>query len=112
MMIEQIVIDYLEGVMDVPVFGMRPNDPPTEYLVVEKTSGGETNHVCNATIAIQSYSDSMYKAGILNERVKIAMVGILERGSIGRMHLENDYSFTDLVRNQPRYQAVYDVRFY
>ena len=111
-MIEETIVEYLGENLNVPVSVMHPEKPPQSYVVVERTSGGQTNQINRATIAIQSYGPTMFTAGLLNEEVKEAMEGILELDSIGRCHLDNDYMFTDITRKQPRYQAVYDLRFY
>ena len=111
-MIEQIVYDYLSDELDVPVYLIRPDDAPTEYVVIEKTGGGESDRVENATLAVQSYGKNMYRTVTINKQVKTAMAGIEALPSIGRCRLENDYNFADLQRKVPRYQAVFSLLFY
>ena len=111
-MIETIVYDYLSEQMDVPVYLMRPDDAPQEYIIIEKTGGGESDRVADATLAVQSYGSNLYRTAELNEQVKTAMAGIEALPSIGRCRLQNDYNFADLQRKVPRYQAVFDLRFY
>lgn len=111
-MIEQLIYEYLGNNMDVPVYLMRPDDAPVEYVIIEKTSGGETNRVANATIAVQTYGADLYSTVQLNEQVKTLMAGIEALPEIGWCRLQNDYNFADLVRKVPRYQAVFDVRYY
>lgn len=111
-MIEKIVLDYLTEQLSVPVHVMQPEDAPDSYVLLEKTSGGESDQVPKATIAIQSYGATLYQASSLNEEVKTAMKGIVSLDTIGRCHLDSDYNFTDLVRRRPRYQAVFSLRYY
>ena len=77
-MIEQIVRDYLEEQLGIPVRMEEEAGLPEEYIVVEKTGSGQTNHIKRATLAVQSYSSSLYQAASLNERVKEAMEKIIE----------------------------------
>ena len=111
-MIEQTILEYLEHELSVPVFVMQPEDPPASYVILEKTGGGNENHIPSSTIAIQSYGASVYEASALNDDVKTAMENILELDEITRCHLDTDYSFTDISRKKPRYQAVFDITHY
>lgn len=117
-MIEQIIFDYLNSKLDVPVYTMQPEEQfdsegnPLSYVLIEKTGGGVTDHVPSATVAIQSYGPTLYESALLNEIVITAMEEIVELPAIGRCHLDTDYNFTDTRRKIPRYQAVYDIRYY
>ena len=111
-MIEQAVRDYLEEKLNIPVRMEEEANLPKEYVVIEKTGSGQTNHIKRATLAIQSYSDSLYQAASLNEQVKEAMEKIIEMDDISRCELNNDYNYTDTARKKYRYQAVYDIGFY
>ena len=53
-MIEQIVRDYLEEQLGIPVRMEEEAGLPEEYIVVEKTGSGQTNHIKRATLAVQS----------------------------------------------------------
>nr|DAZ49533.1 MAG TPA: tail completion protein [Caudoviricetes sp.] len=108
-MIEQAVRDYLEEKLNIPVRMEEEANLPKEYVVIEKTGSGQTNHIKRATLAIQSYSDSLYQAASLNEQVKEAMEKIIEMDDISRCELNNDYNYTDTARKKYRYQAVFDI---
>ena len=77
-MIEEKVREYLEDKLDIPVRMEEEPGLPEEYVLIEKTGSGEENHIASATLAIQSYSGSLYGAASLNERVKEAMEKILK----------------------------------
>ena len=108
-MIEQTVRNYLEEQLNIPVRMEEEANLPKEYVVIEKTGSGQTNHIKRATLAIQSYSDSLYQAAFLNEQVKEAMEKIIEMDDISRCELNNDYNYTDTARKKYRYQAVFDI---
>lgn len=111
-MIEQIVRDYLISKLPVGVYLEIPDKPDAEYVTLEKTGGGESNHIKRATLAIQSRADSMYGAAALNEEVKEAMLSIIDLDSIASVSLNSDYNFTDTTTKKYRYQAVFDLVFY
>ena len=108
-MIEQIVRDYLEEQLGIPVRMEEEAGLPEEYIVVKKTGSGQTNHIKRATLAVQSYSSSLYQAASLNERVKEAMEKIIEMDDISKCELNSDYNYTDTARKKYRYQAVFDI---
>lgn len=116
-MIEKIVLDYLVNKMDVDVKMEVPSNPPAEYVIIEKTGSSAENHVFHATIVIQCYSNTLYKAALLNEKVKFAMIGdgtnsfgiIGEVVDVSKCELNADYNATDTQNKKYRYQAVYDL---
>lgn len=109
MLIEQVVSDYLEETLELPAFPEKPANPPEEYILVEKTGSSVENYINSATVAIQSYAGSLYKAAALNEKVKGAMNGLSVLDEISSSKLNTDYNFTSTDKKQYRYQAVYDL---
>ena len=108
-MVEKIVKDYLKSSLGIPVRLEEEDDLGNEYVLIEKTGSSTGNHIASATLAIQSYSMSLYGAASLNERV---MEEIIELDDISRCELNTDYNYTDTVRKKYRYQAVYDIVHY
>ena len=111
-MIEETILDYLSEKIQVMVRLEEELDMPDEYVLVEKTGGGKTNHIRRATIAVQSYADSLYRAMQINEEVKEAMEDIVALDEISRCTLNSDYDYTDTTRKKYRYQAVFDIVHY
>lgn len=111
-MIEKIILDYLSGLLPVPVAVERAIDPPAQYVLLEQTGGSESNHISEATVAIQTYADSRYEAASLMEDVIEAMHGIVSLDSIGGIRLQGSYNYTDVTEKKYRYQAVYNVTYY
>lgn len=111
-MIEKIIKDYLQDSLGLPARMEEEDNMGTEYVLVEKTGSGEENHISQATLAIQSYSTSMYKAAALNERVKEAMEKSIELDDISRCELNSDYNYSDTGKKKYRYQAVFDIVYY
>lgn len=109
--IEQRIIEYLsEELENIPVVAERIDQ--AEYVLVDKTGSGMNNRLLSATIALQSYSDTLYKASNLNERVKMCMDDFAKCTDISKSKLNSDYNSTDTTKKAYRYQAVYDVVFF
>lgn len=110
-MIETIILNYLKLKMNVEV-QMEDEKKHREYILIEKTGGGEENHIKKAMIVIQSFADSLYRAAEMNEEVKKAMKEIVELEDISKCDLNTDYNYTDVARKKYRYQAVFDITHY
>lgn len=112
MIIEQVLIEYLEDALKVDVYAMRPDEATDTYVVIDKTGGQRTKGVNTSMVAIQSYAPTMLKTIELDEAVKTAMEDIVALPVIGGVRLLSDQNFTDLQRKVPRYQAVYQITHY
>ena len=112
LLIEAVVVNHLVTALDVSVSTEVPTNPPSEFVVVEKTGSSRTNLINTATLAIQSYGATMYDAAILNENVKEAMDTLIEDDAIASVRFQSDYNYTDTSTKRYRYQAVYNVTYY
>lgn len=111
-MIEKIVLDYLLSEFD-EVYLERPVEKPSgRYIIFEKTSGSLNEHIKRATIAVQSYGNSLLDACTFNEQVKEHMLNIAELDSIYKISLNSDYNFTKTNTKDYRYQAVFEIVYY
>ena len=106
-MIEKTVIDYLAENLIVNVYAEKFKQAG-KFVIVEKVGGGENNHIKRASIAVQSYADTMYEAAELNEEVKRVMERITELPTVSKCKLDSDYNYTDTSQKKYRYQSVFD----
>ena len=114
-MIEVIIYNYLKTAFsseEVSVYMERPATPESSYVLIEKTGGGEENHIQTATLAIQSISTSLYNAAALNEKVKEFMRAAVSLDEVAKVEVNSDYNFTDSDSKTYRYQAVFDIKHY
>lgn len=111
-MVEKIVKDYLQSSLGIPVRLEEEDDLGNEYVLIEKTGSSTGNHIASATLAVQSFSTSLYGVATLNERVKAAMEKIIELDDISKCELNSDYNYTDTNRKKYRYQAVFDIVYF
>lgn len=110
-MIETIIYNWLKQQLDVPVYMEEPSEKPETFVLIDKTGSSRDNWINHATIAVQSYATSMYKAAKLNESVKSALDRIVQLDEIGASTLNSDYNFTDETTKRYRYQCVYDLTY-
>lgn len=111
-MIEKIVLNYLLKKLHIPVYSEIPENPPEEFVIVDKAGSGKKNKLGSAVLALQSYAGSLYLAAELNEKVKSVMEDIVDLDEISKCKLNTDYNFTDTSTKRYRYQAVYDIVHY
>lgn len=110
-MIEKTVLDYLKEEFQ-NVFMEEPEDPLEEYIVIEKTGSSVENYIYQATFAIQSYAKTLYKAALLNDKVKKKMDDMIILPNISSSKLNSDYNYTDTQKKKYRYQAVYEIIYH
>ncbi|HGA1413441.1 TPA: hypothetical protein ACIRJW_000502 [Streptococcus suis] len=111
-MIEVITLNFLTEHLSAPVYAEHQENMPERFVIFEKTSGGKKNHLNQATLAIQSYGQSLEEAAFLNEEVKQAVEKMAALPSISRVELNSDYNFTDTETKRYRYQAVVDFIYF
>lgn len=111
-MIEKRIIDYLFDTLKISVYAEVPAGNHGKFLVVEKTGSYRENLLDEATIVIQSYDESLFKAATLNTQVKAAMFEMVHEHNISGVRLNSDYNNTDTTTKRYRYQAVFVVTYY
>lgn len=107
-MIELMIKNYLDNTLSVPAYLEEPRGKPNRYVLIDKTGSSEDNKIKRATVALQSYGESMYEAAKLNEEVKVLLDNIIYFEDISKAKINSDYNFTDTTTKRYRYQAVYD----
>ena len=107
-MIEQLIIEYLNSVMDVPVYGEVPkgDTEADTYVVIDKSGSQRDNRVDSAVIIAYSYAPSKFEAAELNEAVKEALLNIDTLDTISAVRLNSDGNATDTEMHNHRYQCV------
>lgn len=107
MIAEQIVLEHLKKLLTVPVSTEMLD--ASSFVLIERVGGSDDGFIRTASFAIQSYGPSLYKACILNEEVKNAMLALIGYEEVTRCDLDSDYNYTDTSTKKYRYQAVYDL---
>lgn len=113
-MIEEIVLSFLReklGGLDPPLdaFMEKEQDPPEEYVLIEKTGSRRENEILFATFAVQAYAGSMHRAAELNQLIIGWMDDLPDERDVFFCDLNSDYNFTDVTTREYRYQAVFEI---
>ena len=111
-MIEIVLLEYLKSVLSYPVLLEKPDDPPAEFVLIERTGDGPVNHIWDAAFAIQTYAGSLYRAAAMAEEVTDVLEGAVELDKIASVDINSVYNFTDRLTKQYRYQVVVDIVYY
>ena len=111
-MIEEIIRNYLLQNMSVPVYADVPADPPDKYVVIERTGGGEEEHIRSARVAVQSYGATRYEAATVHEEVLRKLPNIATGDVVSECALNSEYDFTDTTTKRYRYQAYFELIYY
>lgn len=118
-MIELTVLNYLLAAglsVGLDIYLEVPENPPDQYILIEKTGSRKADHINQAMVAVKSIvkrdeygSGSLLRAMQLNEEVKKAMEQIIYAEDIFRCELNSDYQFTNTQTKEYRYQAVFNL---
>lgn len=112
MIIEAVILKYLKANGINEVYCERPKDLPEEYVLIEKTGSGLSNHINRALVAIQSISQkSLLAAAKLNEDIKSLMLVMPGTTEVFSVKLNSDYNYTNTQTKEYRYQAVFEIYF-
>ena len=117
MVVEKLIVNYLDNHLDVPVRMFRPESNPNpemlSYVIVQKVGGSRFNLLRHATVALQTYAPTAEAAAELMEEVIDQMDQIVAENEISQADLESGpYPFPLTASKQPRYQAVYAITHY
>lgn len=111
-MIEVTVKQYLDGVLDVPVYmGEEPKNKPSEYVVLEIIDNGRVNCIDAVTFNIVSYSTTLHKAGELNQKVKNAMYDIVTLDNVSSSKCGGGGQAINTVTKQYAYECVFNLYY-
>lgn len=115
-MIEDKVREFLSTKLTVPVVMEVPQEPASQFVVIEKTGGGQENFIKSSILTIQSYGPSLYDVAVLNDLVKDCLldgvVGLITLDEVTEVKLNSDYNFTDTSEKRYRYQALFEIKHY
>lgn len=110
-MIEEQIKKALEEDTGLPVYFEIPENMPKRFYVLERIGGSRKNYLSKATMALQSYAESLYEAAKANEVGKDAFLALVRFPWIAGAHLNSDYNYTDTELKRYRYQAVFDISY-
>lgn len=95
------------------VYAEVPENPPAEYILIQKMGSGEINRIDRAMILVQSISKySLLSAMEIDDLVKKAMAEFAnESNKIYSCKLNSDYNNTNTETKEYRYNAVFNIYY-
>lgn len=112
-MIETVILDYLNNAnLSAKVYMEQPKVKPEAFFILEKSGGGQTDHISESDFIVQSYAESLANAAHMNEEIKQAMLNAITLDDISRVELNSNYNYSDSATKQYRYQAVFVITHY
>lgn len=112
-MIETVLLDYLNNAnLSAKVYMEQPKVKPEAFFILEKSGGGQTDHISESDFIVQSYGRTLYEAACMNEEVKEAMLKANTLNEVSAVELNSDYNYTNAESKSYRYQAIFVVTHY
>ena len=112
-MIETVLLDYLNNAnLSAKVYMEQPKVKPEAFFILEKSGGGQTNHISESDFIVQSYGRTLYEAACMNEEIKAVMLRANTLNEVSAVELNSDYNYTNAESKSYRYQAIFVVTHY
>jgi len=112
-MIETVLLDYLNNAnLSAKVYMEQPKDKPEVFFILEKSGGGQTDHISESDFIVQSYGRTLYEAACMNEEIKAVMLRANTLNEVSAVELNSDYNYTNAESKSYRYQAIFVVTHY
>ena len=112
-MIETVLLDYLNNAnLSAKVYIEQPKDKPEAFFILEKSGGGQTDHISESDFIVQSYGRTLYEAACMNEEIKAVMLRANTLNEVSAVELNSDYNYTNAESKSYRYQAIFVVTHY
>lgn len=112
MMIEKIVLDYLNNALEYPTYTQEQNNGEKYFYLIQKVGSSVDNKIDTSMVAVQSYAPSRYEAAEMNYAMIEAMDDIIQLDEIGKCKKNSDYDYTDTSKKRYRYQALFEIVHY
>ena len=112
-MIETVLLDYLNNAnLSAKVYMEQQKVKPEAFFILEKSGGGQTNHISESDFIVQSYGRTLYEAACMNEEIKAVMLRANTLNEVSAVELNSDYNYTNAESKSYRYQAIFVVTHY
>lgn len=109
-MIEFLIIKFLNSALDVPAFAERPEKPPENYIIAEKTTSGG-NFVTTSTFTFYCYAETLADTCKLSTELK----NVLENNApnwILKAEFQSEFNATETGVKKYRYICIFDIYHY
>ena len=111
-MIEEKILSYLNNNLEPTTYMEQPKQKLARFYLLERTAGGETNHINDGSFIVQSYAPTLFEASRMNNAMIKVFQSLIELPEITRVVLNSSYNYTDPATQQYRFQANFVVTYY
>lgn len=110
-MIEKTVLNYLNSILDVPVYMEEPVAKTDSYVVLQVIDQGRIEYIDAVTFNIRSYGARMVDAAELNKQVKNAMFMITGLDNVSSSKCGGGGQALDVTTNRYAYECVFNLYY-
>ena len=111
-MIEDLMLDTLNELLDVPVYPEIPEQTEEEYVILNLVKGTNRYGLAEMSIICDSYASSMYLAAQLNGQVERALESLISFSWIRDITRNSSYPANDTTKKGYRHNCNYDCYYY
>lgn len=111
-MIDDLMLDTLNELLDVPVYPEIPEQTEEEYVILNLVKGTNRYGLAEMSIICDSYASSMYLAAQLNGQVERALESLISFSWIRDITRNSSYPANDTTKKGYRHKCNYDCYYY
>lgn len=111
MIIERVIIEYLNKKLNIPTYAEKPTRKPEKYIVIQNMGSGRTDYVDAVTISILSYAPTLDEALALNTDVKNAMYDIVALDNVSSCKLGGGGQEIDPQTKTYAYESIFNIYY-
>lgn len=109
MIIEDIIIDYLEKNIGVLIYAEYPKSPPSKFIVLQRITGGRKDLLNASTISFMCYAESKHEAAELQDLLKELLYEIDQEPTISGVRLGGESDDIDTTNKRYCYEAIFNL---
>lgn len=114
-MIENIILQYLSEILNVPVSLETPEENHDQYIVFEVVDREKENFIDAVTVEFNSYADTKYNAALLDKSVRKSIENMISISNITSVEIGSGRSSGDNYDSELkkyRYRCYFNIYYY
>lgn len=111
MLIESVVLKYLNDNLDIPVYVDMPDRLPEKFVIFTIVDRGRRNFINHVTIEFHSYADKKLDAAEIDEKVRMLMEDIIFLPEVAASRLGGGNDLNDPQINKYRYRCYFNLTY-
>ena len=111
MLIEPVVLNYLNENMNIPVETEIPKSLPEKFVVFTIVERGRKNFINHVTIEFHSYAKRKLDAAEIDEQVRMLMEDIIVLPEVAASRLSGGNDINDPEIDRYRYRCYFNLTY-